>query len=352
MRIVEKRRAINTLSAEEGELPIVVPAGGMTSVSFKSDPQQHVGLVLLFDEPDAPITMSVSRTESGSEKLLGADKSGLGRRMLSVFDPGDPREYLVDISTTGARVSCVLSIIRTNFADASTCNSDCGRLLQLPLPSNQLIDGYRPTTNTLFRYQFGRRDLIMFVRHVAHTMRQAGYGLVIPLDLSQWDGDTPGMDVGKPRHHSHKRGRDVDLSLFDNSATARLRAYCDTMPSPEKGLEPSPGEYIYSRKVRSDASSSGQLVCRSGRVHDFNAYAIAQMLGLFFETRAVTLSFLDHELLLLVKEAAQLTLRDGLITPKIAALFADGIHLQHWPNHIDHIHIRVRETGKQSNVRV
>ena len=33
----------------------------------------------------------------------------------------------------------------------------------------------------------------------------------------------------------------------------------------------------------------------------------------------------------------------GVMDASLEPLFADGTHLQHWPNHDNHVHIRVSE---------
>jgi hypothetical protein len=315
------------------------------SFEFESEPDQHVALTLTFNELNAPIVMSLRRRDAKPDEVMASDMSGKGRRMLSVFEPEVPMVFIVEISTTTTDVRCSLEIVRTPFADGDECERDCARLLQFPLPMDASWDGYSIPVGSRYRYQFGRRDVIMLTRHVAREMRKANYGPIRILDLSQWDGDTPGKDVGVPRHQSHKRGIDVDLSLFDNSGTARLRAYCDTKTAPMKINEGVGCEFVYSAD-KQPAAGSGGLVCRAGRVHDFNSYGVARMLGLFFSTGSVRLSFLDQELLLLTREACQSVLFDGLITQEIAELFSDGVHLQKLSNHFDHIHIRLKETRK------
>lgn len=305
---------------------------------FHSDPQEHIGITFLFENGNVPVVMSLVRWEGDTPRLIGQDSQGFGRRMLSVFDPGAPKEYIIELVSRGSSVSGVLQIARTSFQDGMACQDDCSRLLQLPLP---LIhsDGYKITRHTLFRYQFGRRDVLMFIRYAAKQMSASGYGCIIPLDLSQWDGKTPGTDIGKPRHRSHRNGIDADLSLYDNAAKAQLRSFCDLQQSRAEGEEEL--EIAYSQPAEMQMPlGSRPMVCRQNQVHDFNAYAIAKLLGIFFELARVKLSFLDRELMKLVIEASKLTLRDRVITKEVAKLFSDGVHFQPWPNHYDHLHIR------------
>ena len=59
------------------------------------------------------------------------------------------------------------------------------------------------------------------------------------------------------------------------------------------------------------------------------------------------LSFLDSELLSLVRDASRRLRVDGFADDRVVHQFEDGVHLQPWPNHIDHMHIRFLEDGSQ-----
>jgi hypothetical protein len=263
---------------ESGDLPIVIPRRGSVSVFLTSEPSKHVGISFLFDDLNAPITMAVSRCEGPQNVQLGQDTSRVGRRMLSIFDSGPSLQYVIELSTSGESVQGSLQIVRTTFRDGEKCTDDCDRLLQFPLPNDVNVDGYHMAKHALFRYQFGRRDVLMLARHTFRSMRAADYGPAIVLDLSQWDGKTPGIDVGKPRHHSHKRGIDIDVSLYDNAAVARLRAFCDTKPASFRGKN---FEHVYFANGEA-LSTTAHLVCQTGRVHDFNAYAVTKCWGSCF----------------------------------------------------------------------
>ena len=73
----------------------------------------------------------------------------------------------------------------------------------------------------------------MFVRHAARVMADAGYAPFYPEDFSQWDGDIPGRDVGRTRHVSHQRGKDVDISLYGEDGLAHCVKFSDTRPATE-----------------------------------------------------------------------------------------------------------------------
>ena len=172
--------------------------------------------------------------------------------------------------------------------------------------------------STVMRYQFGRRDLLMMVRYTAQQMALAGYGPIIPEDFSQWDGETPGVDRGAPRHASHQRGKDVDISLYGLDGQAPWRTYCELMWT--DGRE-----------------------CVPGTVMNYDGYANARMFAGFYQSGRVTRCFLDEELIPPTENGADTGVADGSIAAALRPLYSDGVHLQHWPFHDNHIHVRISE---------
>jgi murein endopeptidase len=140
---------------------------------------------------------------------------------------------------------------------------------------------------------------------------------VLVEDLSQWDGQTPGTDTGSLRHASHQRGKDVDLSLYGLDRRTVWRSFC-TVQRTAEGRE-----------------------CVAGTARDLDALANVQYFAQYFATSRVTVSFLDRELIALVRPAA----RTAGLLPSVLSQFNDGVHLQHWPNHDNHIHVRVSEAA-------
>jgi hypothetical protein len=191
--------------------------------------------------------------------------------------------------------------------------------MQLPLPIDPSVDGYATAVSTVFRYQFGRRDLVMLVRHAGQRVASRGIAPFIPEDLSQWDGQTPGVDVGAPRHASHKRGRDVDVSVYGTDGQAPWRSYCSV-----------------------DSTSSGRE-CIPGTVVGYDGALTAQMYGGFLQSGRVTMSFLDEQLIDPTIEGAIAAAAADALEPALVPLYSDGVHLQHWPNHDNHLHVRVSE---------
>lgn len=205
------------------------------------------------------------------------------------------------------------------FEDAPLCTSDCEHLLQLPLPNDPATDGYRTTGSTIFRYQYGRRDLLMFLRHAGQRMVALGHEPFVPEDLSQWDGLTPGTDVGAPRHASHQRGKDVDLSLYGTDGRSAWRSYCTTV------------------------STVDGRVCQPGTATGYDGYANAVFFGDFYATGRVTMCFLDQELIAPTIPGAEAGVAASEIQASVLPSYSDGVHLMHWPNHDNHVHVRVSE---------
>ena len=307
---------------------VVVPDGdravhlGLTPLVIRVDAaaDDHVGFVLSFVGPGAGIELDLQRWDGAAAQRLVTTDVGAGVRALAALDPSGPRTFWFILHGPGP-IDATLSITRTTFVDADTCAADCGHLLQLPVAIDPAVDGYVHEPTTLFPYQFGRRDLIMMVRAAGRRMATAGRGPLVPRDLSQRDGQTPGTDVGAPRHASHQRGRDVDLSIYGIDDQAAWRAFCATQPA-AAGLE-----------------------CVPGTLRNFGARATVHLYAGFLATGRTVAGFLDAELIDAMVAAAPAAAQDGLIAAALVPLLDDGVHLQHAANQYHHLHIRVSEVA-------
>jgi hypothetical protein len=305
----------------DGENVVVASATHTAVFRVESEPGEHIGFFLTFADTFADVTLSIDRYDGQAAHELWYTDGGRGIRTIAIFDEHGPRTHWVRIDTTETAFAGTLEIVRTPFGDGATCVSDCARLLQLPVPIDEGVEGYRLTPGTILRYQFGRRDLLMFVRHAAQTLAAAGYAPFLPADFSQWDGLTPGTDTGSSRHASHQRGKDVDLSLYGTDGLAPFRSYCTTV------------------------HNSDGRACLDGTVMGFDGYANARFYAAILASGRVTMSFLDGELIPFVRAGATAGIADGVIPASLAPLYTDGVRLQHWPNHDNHIHVRVSETA-------
>ncbi|MBI3073704.1 MAG: hypothetical protein HYY84_16455 [Deltaproteobacteria bacterium] len=286
---------------------------------------EHVAFALSFDKAHRGITLSVERWDGIAPVHLGVTDAGPGLRFLAVVDASGPRTFWARVRSRNlaSAAAAKLTVTRTPYADGPRCSADCVRLLQLPLPNDIARDGY-DISKAVYRYQFGRRDLVMMLRYAASKIAEAGMAPFAPEDLSQWDGLTPGSDTGALRHVSHQRGKDVDISLYGLDGEAPWRSYCTR------------------RTV------SGGRECVPGSMTNFDGFANARQYAGFLQSGRVTMSFLDRELIPSVVAGARRGVDAGVIGRELLALYSDGRHLQHWPNHDNHIHIRVSEAAYET----
>lgn len=315
--------------APPGTVPGAAPAAdGSQTVSVAPDapavfelvvaPGEHVGFFLRFDPATAGVVMHVDRWDGADVTELGLTDAGRGIRTLAVLETESPRTHWVRLEAT-ATLYATLEVVRTPYRDGPTCEGDCERLLQLPLPVDHDREGYTWTPSTVMRYWFGRRDMLMMIRHASRAMADLGYRPVLIGDLSQWDGLTPGTDTGSLRHASHQRGKDVDITLYGLDGETPWRTFC------------------------APVNSGSGRECTPGSAMGLDGRANATLYAGFLASGRVTMSFLDRELIPLYVAGAEEAAAAGAIAPALVPLYSDGVHLQHWPNHDNHIHVRISE---------
>lgn len=303
----------------DGPTAVALDAKQTLTYRLESEPGQHVAFALTFPTTVTGVVMTVRRWDGAKPVALVATDAGAGLRVLAAIDEEGPRTFWVDVTAGASALAGTLTTTRTPFVEGIHCQSDCARLLQLP-PPDDARDGYRLDGATL-RYEFGRRDLVMYLRYAGRARAAEGKEPFLVGDLSQWDGQTPGTDVGAPRHLSHQRGKDVDITLYGSDGHAGWRNFCTTQ------------------------AVSGGTECVPGTRHDFSGVESAREIAHFYESGRVTMCFLDRELIAVTAPGAATASAAGQIDPALVPLFSDGTHLQHWPNHENHVHIRVSETA-------
>ena len=111
----------------------------------------------------------------------------------------------------------------------------------------------------------------------------------------------------------------MDITLYGLDGLNKWRSYCTTQTG-DSGRE-----------------------CIAGTEMNFDGMENARMYGAFLASGRVTMSFLDGELIPTVVAAAPQVAAAGAMDTALVPLFSDGVHLQHWPNHDNHIHVRVSE---------
>lgn len=308
------------IEATEGAVSLHVTPDAPGLVRIEAAPDEHITFFLTFAEGLRTIELEVLRWDGREAASLGVTDAGPGLRTLAAFDGSGTRTFWARVTTELPSLEATLTITRVPFEDAPMCLEDCARLLQLPLPNDPSVDGYTTRSSTVFRYQYGRRDLVMYVRHAAQRVAALGMAPLIPEDFSQWNGETPGNDVGAPRHASHQRGKDVDISLHGLDGRNEWRTYCE----PER-------------------TADGRE-CVPGTITNYDGTANAAWFGDLFASGRVTMCFLDRELIPATVTGAEEASLVGELEDTLVPLFDDGVHLQHWPNHDNHVHVRVSES--------
>ncbi len=288
----------------------------MDRVVFRVDlePRTHASFKLLFS-PQSDVVMAIERWDGDtvSPFSMGETDGGSGLRVLAVLPRSTATTYWVSILSPAGLSNASLSMSTEIFTDAASCDDDCRRLLQLPLPDDASLDGYYSGATSVFRNQFGRRDLLMALRHAGRVVASSGYQPFQVEDLSYGDGDHP------PGHGSHRRGEDVDIELYSDDGVNVWRNH---------------SYFCTSRNKR----------CVTGTVRNFDARATALMLGGFYESGRVTLIFLDKALIKEVRKHVDDLVGDGLLSRR-AANRIKGSTLQHWANHENHAHLRFRDSS-------
>lgn len=154
----------------------------------------------------------------------------------------------------------VLSVDELAWSDGRDCGApytpaECtgqfdagGRMLQVPyaaLDDAYVGDGYR--LDSPANYRFARRELVMLLRYAIHrTQQKFPNTLALGVkDLAQRDGESPGLDVGDPRHPAgaHVQGGSVDVAWFTTLAGSaavpynQVRIICDANQGSNDGTQ-------------------------------------------------------------------------------------------------------------------
>ena len=248
------------------------------------------------------------------------EEDGKLPRAASLFVPVDVRALAVSLEVS----SDVRLMVRRADARAELPSASASvDLLGMPSPLLR-DDGYvleRPN-----RYQFARPDVVAFLRDgfrdTRARFRRDPIGIV---DITQWDGRRPAVDIGKPRHVSHDGGRDVDIAIPSTEEPSLQRDHCDKQISPD----PRRGDGHFT------------AVCKKGTGRAFDATRLAYLLGKLAARRVLDRVFLDDEFLEPLAKAADRLARHHVITKHAAAaLQPEGGVMKHLPWHTDHVHIR------------
>lgn len=271
-------------------------------VRFDVPAETHVGFRLTFAPSSASVDMQVLRWDGVAVQEMALTNGGSGERVLAVLDARANRTFWV--RARGSVSSASLAAVFTPFTEGPQCQSDCDRLLQLPLPIDPAIDGYDMAGFVVYRYQFGRRDLLMSLRHAGRVVAAQDLAPFTVQDISKGDGSQP------PGHASHDLGKDVDISVYDESGTPVWYPLCDEVANE----------------------------CIPGTDYGMNMEAMARKIAPMLESGRVTYVFLDAEFHDGLFAAAADLVSAGEISSWLLPYMEDVV--THWPNHNNHIHVR------------
>jgi len=283
------------------DLSTAVAAGIAYRVDAKRG--EHIGFRYDFTPTGADVSMEVLRWNGTAAVSMAQTDGGSGLRVLAVLDQVEDRTFWVRFS--GAATTGTLVAKRTPFEEGAHCNADCATLLQFPLPIEPAQEGY-DLSGATYREQFGRRDLLMFTRHAGRAIAAAKAKPFYIHDLSNWDGSSP------PGHASHDLGKDIDYSIYNAAGNPVWTSVCT--PDSEDNCLPGTGD-------------------------DFGAEHMARLLAPVFESGRVQYAFLDEELHPALFAAAEALVAKGELDSSVIPVFKDVV--SHWPNHHDHVHLRV-----------
>jgi hypothetical protein len=253
--------------------------------------------------------MQFDLLESPAVRKLGRTFQGPGIRSLAVASGDVVRRYRLTLRSERRTVSGRLLLDQRPLAPGNDTASSEG-LIQLPLPNFPLEDGYRTDGRTIYRYQFGRIDIVHRLRQAARELAAIGLEPILYFDLSQWDGNTPGFDVDDPRHYSHRHGTDLDVALYEGSGVASRSPKCQLVGN----------------------------ACIPGTACDFDPFATAILIDRLIAGSDVRLILLDRVLIAEIEGVLPRLLALGMVTSAGAATMRDRNRLRHWDKHADHLH--------------
>lgn len=198
--------------------------------------------------------------------------------------------------------------------EASDERGPCNRIMQFPQGDASGDSGYLVTHEA--HYSNLRREVQYLVRYAAAQVAEQ-FSDTEPLgllDMSQWDGDTPGRMVGQLRHPegTHVDGNDIDISYYSLSE-----------------------------------GNEGKIVCPqndgyfcTGPASDLDVDRTTYFLAQLVENMNVRLTGVDPAVAELVNPRATEMEEEGLITreqrQRVQGLMAYG---DGWPFHHHHIHL-------------
>ncbi len=282
-----------------------------------AEAREHLSFRLDFDDERAAVDLELLWWDGRQPRHLGVTNwgrgfRGRGFRVLSAFDPLQPRTFWARARAREQLAGATISVTRWSIEAGPTCDDDCDRLFQVPLPIDPTVQGFTLSTESVYAYHFGRRDLIMALLHAGRRVASAGQ---LPFEikrLSRWDGGRP------PSHRSHAGGVDVDLSLYNALGVPVWQALC--------------------------AHTDRRCL---GGTWNFGGLQMARLIAAFFdsglfEARGPAGVLIDRAYHREIRAGADRLLEERQISATSHELFArDQGLLRHVEPHHHHVHIRV-----------
>jgi hypothetical protein len=191
-------------------------------------------------------------------------------------------------------------------------DGQCNRIMQFP-QANTDDNGY--WVNHQAHYSNLRREVAYLVRYAAEEVARQypDTGPLGLLDMSQWDGDTPGRMDGQLRHPegTHVEGNDIDIAYYMNSGN-NLGGYA--------------------------CSSHDQYFC-NGEANLMDTERTTYFLAKLLESPNVRVIGIDPAVADKVLPMAWEMEDDGLISQSIRSLFQSRLaYGEGWPFHHHHLH--------------
>jgi hypothetical protein len=304
-------------------------------------PGEHFVTVGIAGRADAALAFEVAPPDALHRLRSGAlDDDGRLPQFLSFETPAGNHDVLV-IVDVAAPVKLIRSAVpiaqvaRPSARDLKLGTAAPRPLVGLPFPIEARA-GY--VMQAPHRYQFVRADIARALR-VAFRQTRVRFrrNLIGVWDASQWNGERPTLDMGKARHISHYRGRDVDIAL------------------PTRGDGPD----TVGKRCRGVLVDERELRCAPGTVDpNFDAERLAYLLGLLIDgptpggrhvaradqragpTTMIETIYTDQVYIDEIRKALDKLRRKRWIHEEAyGALGEDGL-LRASAYHIDHVHIR------------
>ena len=290
-------------------------------------PKRWVSLKVTIDgDGDGQTDLDLLEIDADDEVIWGS-ASGEAFERIAFHNPTDePVSHFARVEGyDGARADYDILVHVDRYHEQVDCDDafpdedpldergPCNTIMQFP-QANSDREGYLVTHQA--HYSNLRREVQYLVSYAAREVAAAfpdtePLGL---LDMSQWDGDTPGRMVGQLRHPegTHVDGNDIDIAYYSLSAGNEGKIVCP---------------------------SSDAYFC-TGPASDLDVDRTTYFLAKLSDNSNVRVTGVDPEVAALVEPRAYEMEDEGLITREQRQLLVGKLaYGSGWPFHHHHIHL-------------